>query len=407
MEASVIEDLLIEFQIWYDLDLKAKQKYQAKLAPDFRLIDFLQRDENALSTYLSLLLDPVGRHGQGDVYLAKFLALLPESSFQPATADHLSSHTEFRLPSNRRLDLYLRFRTGGLAIENKPWATDQKKQVYDYATYLDSQHLDERWTLIYLSNGEISEHSLPKHAPAHLADRVVSLDFFRLAGWLDECAVLTRAASVRLFVETVAQFIREQVNGEMQLDNGQELTELMLRNEKNLRGAFYISQHLHEVKRQLWRDFADHLRGELNALGAELVFDEELIDGAADNVIGVRLNPADRCGPSWAFNKRNHEGLYFGICAFSEADTKRIDSGKIKRAMDKLCDFPGRTTVWWPWWTFDSRAFTSHPVPSNWLNNADAWLGLQDKSHEGFAAIIIETVKRMQSDFDISLLQGR
>lgn len=407
MEASVIEDLLTEFQIWYDLDLKAKQKYQAQLAPDFRLIDFLQRDENALSAYLCLLLDPLGRHGQGDVYLTKFLGLFPEASYQPATADHLSSHTEFRLPSNRRLDLYLRFRTGGLAIENKPWAADQKEQVYDYATYLDSQHLDGRWTLIYLSNGEISEHSLPKHAPAHLADRVVSLDFFRLAGWLDECAVLTRAASVRLFVEAVAQFIREQINGEMQLDNGQELTELILRNERNLKGAFYISQHLHEIKRQLWRDFADHLRGELKVLGTELVFEEELIDGAAHAVIGVRLNPSDRCGLSWAFNKRNHEQLYFGIRVFSEADTKKIDSGKIKQAMDKFCDLPGRTTSWWPWWTFDSRAFTSHPVPSNWVNNPDAWLALQDNSHEGFAAIIIGTVKRMQSDFDISLLLGR
>lgn len=88
MEASVIEDLLTEFQIWYDLDLKAKQKYQAQLAPDFRLIDFLQRDENALSAYLSLLLDPLGRHGQGDVYLTKFLGLFPEARYQPATADH-------------------------------------------------------------------------------------------------------------------------------------------------------------------------------------------------------------------------------------------------------------------------------------------------------------------------------
>lgn len=407
MDASTVEDLLAEFQIWYELDRKAKQRYQAQLAPDFRLIKYLQRDENALSTYLSLLLDPHGQHGQGDLYLGKFLALLPEKTFQPTAADHLGSHTEFRLPSNRRLDVYLRFRTGGIAIENKPWAVDQEEQIHDYAKYLDSQYPEGNWILIYLSNGDISDHSLPKCSPVHLTDRVVSLDFFSLAGWLDECAVLTRAMSVRLFIETVAQFIREQINGDFQLDNGHELTELMLRNKKNLRGAFYIAQHLHEVKRKLWRNFADHLDSKLAALGAELVFEEELMDGTPHSVIGVRLSPTDRCGLSWAFNRRNHEELYFGIRVFSEDDTKKINSGKIRREMDNLCDVPGRTTSWWPWWTFDSRAFTSHPIPKNWANNPDAWLALQDRSDEGFATQIIEMVKCMQSNFDLSLLKGR
>ena len=407
MDANVVENLLAEFQVWYDLDLKAKQKYQAQLAPDFRLIDYLQRDENALSSYLGLLLDPRGRHGQGDLYLTRFLALFPDADYQPIAADNLNSYTEFRLPSSRRLDIYLRFGTGGVAIENKPWASDQKEQLYDYATYLDGQHPGGSWTLIYLSNGDISEHTLPKHAPSRLTDRIVGLDFFTLAGWLEECAVVTRAAAVRLFIETVAQFIRERINGELQLDSGQELTQLMLRNEKNLRGAFYISQHLHEVKRQLWRDFVDHLRGELKALGTDLVFDEELIDGGAHCVIAARFNPADICGPSWAFNKRNHEELYFGICAFSEAESKKMDAGKIKSAMDKFCGVSGRTTNWWPWWTFDPRAFSSHPVPSNWANNADAWLSLRDKSPEGFSVMVVQTIKRMQVEFDLRLLQSR
>lgn len=46
------EQLLGEFQLWNDLDSKAKRRYQAQLAPDFRLMMFLQRDENALSRYL-------------------------------------------------------------------------------------------------------------------------------------------------------------------------------------------------------------------------------------------------------------------------------------------------------------------------------------------------------------------
>ena len=122
---------------------------------------------------------------QGDLYLTRFLALFPDADYQPITADSLSTYTEFRLPSTRRLDVYLRFGTGGVAIENKPWASDQKEQLYDYATYLDGQHPGGCWTLIYLSNGDISEHTLPKRASSHLTDRIVGLDFFTLAGWLD------------------------------------------------------------------------------------------------------------------------------------------------------------------------------------------------------------------------------
>lgn len=58
MNIGAVEDLLNEFHLWYDVDQQAKRRYQAQLAPDFQLMAFLRSDENALSAYLSLLLDP-------------------------------------------------------------------------------------------------------------------------------------------------------------------------------------------------------------------------------------------------------------------------------------------------------------------------------------------------------------
>lgn len=204
----------------------------------------------------------------------------------------LGTHTEFRLPSHRRMDIYLQFRNGGLAIENKPWASDQKDQLLDYARYLKSQHTNDQWGLIYLCNGEINEHTLPMNTPTALTEKVTTLDFFQLARWLDDCALHTRAPAVRLFVEALAQFIREHINGELLVENGQELTALILRNEENVKAAFQISQQLHAAKRQIWEEFEVYVREALLRLGAELVFDEALIEGTPHSKIEFDSPPA-------------------------------------------------------------------------------------------------------------------
>lgn len=404
MDTSAAEHLLGEFQLWYELDCQAKHRNQAQLAPDFKLMAFLQRDENALSSYICMLLDPKGSHGQGNLYLTKFLALLPEMEFA-SPADLLGTFTEFRLPSHRRLDVYLRFRTGGLAIENKPWASDQKDQLLDYAKYLHSQHPKDRWRLVYLCNGEINDHTLPKDSPSALTDQVTTLDFFQLARWLEECALYTRAPAVRLFVEALTQFVREQINGEFLVENGQALTTLILRNEKNIRAAFQISQQLHAAKRQIWHDVQAYLSQALNDLGAELVFEEALVDGASHSKIGIRFTHDDLCGPSWAFNKYNHQDLYFGISAWRQADIAGIQAEAIREEMSTFCGMSSATpTGWWPWWTFDTRAFSAYPVHPSWDTEPDAWLALNDRGEHGFAAHIINTAIRFRRGFDLSLL---
>jgi hypothetical protein len=407
MDLSAAEHLLGEFQLWLELDRQAKQRNQRQLAPDFKLMAFLQRGENALSSYICILLDPKGTHGQGDLYLTKFLAFLPAMDFA-SSPELLGTYTEFRLPSHRRMDVYLRFRRGGLAIENKPWAGDQKEQLLDYAKYLQSQHPDAQWRLIYLCNGEISEHTLPKDAPPALTEQVTTLDFFQLTRWLEQCALHTRAPAVRLFVEALEQFVREQINGELLVENGQELTALILRNEKNIRAAFQISQQLHAAKRHMWYSLQEHLSRALADLGAELVFEEALVNGASHSKIGIRFSPEDICGPSWAFNKYNHQDLYFGISAWRQEDIAEIPAEAIREAMTAFCGMSSATpTGWWPWWTFDTRAFSSYPVHSNWDIEPDAWLALQDLGEHGFAAHIINAATRFKKEFDLTLLEPR
>ena len=43
---------------WNEVTILAKLRYQAELAPDFSLMDWLKNDELALSRYLRFLLSP-------------------------------------------------------------------------------------------------------------------------------------------------------------------------------------------------------------------------------------------------------------------------------------------------------------------------------------------------------------
>ncbi|KFJ91709.1 PD-(D/E)XK nuclease family protein [Pseudomonas aeruginosa] len=402
------EKLLLEFNAWYVSEQSARQRYQAQLAPEFSLLDYLRRDEMALSEYLAMLLDPHGAHGQRDLYLENLLRL-PDVQRLTGWLDIKASlrvDTEYRLPSGRRMDIYLHNDSCGLGIENKPWAVDQANQLHDYARYLHGQFPDGQWLLIYLCNGDISECSLPADTPEDLRRGVLVLDFYRLASWLEDSALHTQALPVRLFVEALAQFVREHINGEPSLDNGQDLTQLVLRTPENLKAAFSISQRLREVKRQLWRECLAHIQHELADLDVEMLWDDSLLEGRRYASLSFRFHSTDRYGLAWAFDRANHGALHFGICVWDEADTCREDALSINQAMSRFCQAEGRRSDWWPWWTYDTKAGMGQRLPSDWDLDPEAWLLLQERGETGFAAGVVRMVKRMREEFDLKLLRG-
>ncbi|MNL06015.1 hypothetical protein D3C87_1266360 [compost metagenome] len=404
MNKPAVESLLSEFHTWSALNERAQKRFQAQLAPHFRLLDFLRKDELALSQYLRMLLDPKGQHGQGALYLSRFVELLPEGLRPLAANDPLMLQTEFRLPTGRRLDIYLRSASGGLAIENKPWAADQEGQLKDYATYLDSQFRDGKWALIYLCNEEIGEYSLPGDTPEPLKQRTFPLTYYRLHAWLEDCALHTRALPVRLFVEAMAQFVREQINGELSLEDNPELTEMVLRTPQNLTAAFSIAQHLPQVKRQLWGDLIEHLKRELADINAEVTLDDELLDGMKHGGLYIRIHRNDRYHICWAFDKKNHMSLYCGIYAGDPANHGEAGHSKINQAMSDLFEIDGGQTPWWPWWTYNTQATMDQQFPENWEFDPNAWLRLQDLGPTGFAAGVIRMTRRIAAAFGPELL---
>ncbi len=402
MSKAEVEQLLQEFNTWFASEQKAQERYQAQLAPEFSLIDYLRNDEMALSKYLALLLNPLGTHGQGDLYLKRFLDV--PGMQKVADLIDLSSavqvDTEYYLPNGRRIDIYLRSNSGGLGVENKPWAADQANQLRDYAEYLHNQFSDGKWLLIYLCNDEVKEYSLPASTPPHLKDRVIWLSFFQLAEWLESCVPHTRALPVKVFVEALGRFVNERINGESMIDNRDELTALVLRNEANTRSAFLIAQQLREVKQRLLENFIEFLRKELADLkGVEIHLDPSLADGARRYAgFHIQFHPDDSYILRCDFERTNHGNFYYGIRLLNDTAPKKgwkQRNQEVRHAMNELFAFDGEYTDTFPWWTHDFRIGMGISVPSDWGMSPDAWLMLRDHDDMSFAAGLVKMARRL------------
>lgn len=129
-----------------------------QLARRFNVFDYLSTSEVGLSSIIADLLNPQARHGQGTLFLRTLLDELAEVSHRPRLDANFSKRitvvTERVITNSRRLDISVEIPGSNgaycLAIENKPYADDERNQVMDYLTFLQKEYSD-RFLLIYLS----------------------------------------------------------------------------------------------------------------------------------------------------------------------------------------------------------------------------------------------------------------
>ena len=129
-----------------------------QLARRFNVLDYLQTDELGLSRIIADLLDPQATHGQGAVFLQKLLLALKKSTpFDPGVdldCVQISVTLEQVITADHRIDIVVRIADSrsryALAIENKPYAGDQKHQVRNYLRFLRGEY-GQNFLLIYLS----------------------------------------------------------------------------------------------------------------------------------------------------------------------------------------------------------------------------------------------------------------
>ena len=236
-----------------------------------------------LSRIIADLLDPKASHGQGTLFLKTLLRLegLKNTRSLPKLdgSQKISVVLERRITAARRIDISIeiieiiagRKTCYCLAIENKPFAGDQKNQVKDYLTYLREEYF-ERFLLIYLSgSGEgppewsIHETELGKWKDCFAimpycggqeeqADR---FDDFRiprsLTDWFEECRKNCEVCRLRWFLLDAETFCRRTFGGQSMITSSERKAacDFVVSNPSNLETALAVYES--------WQDVIDHV----------------------------------------------------------------------------------------------------------------------------------------------------
>lgn len=211
---------------------KAKQQDLRERGELFNVFDAfrIKHDELAWSAFLETLLDPQGNHGCGDLFLKTF-------PFHPKEFDH-TKVTEITLEkgigeldknnyeSGGRIDIFVQDARGNtLIIENKIYASDQKKQQYRYW-----RHAKEKKDNI--TNFQIVYLTLNGHKPSLYSTEGKDKSLERnkeyvcmsykvdIINWLQNCLKTEKVTDKTNVTLIINQFIETilKLNSEMEME---------------------------------------------------------------------------------------------------------------------------------------------------------------------------------------------
>ena len=262
---------------------RLERELDRKLAHRFNVLDYLRDDELGLSRLLADLLDPLGKHGQGTLFLATYLEVVGAGSLPrwPDLDDcRIDVETERSIDDRRRIDISIDFQpkygeAHCLAIENKPYAGDQQNQIRDYLRFLRAKY-GNRFLLIYLSPaGEgPSEWSIGKREREDRKDHFAIMPYYRrepkdndeieqflvvrsLTDWFQECHRNCEVDRLRWFLRDAESFCKQTFGGVSMRSNGETtaIREFILSRSDVMETAAAVHRAWFEVRDRVGQEF--------------------------------------------------------------------------------------------------------------------------------------------------------
>ena len=204
---------------------RAQEKLDRIAATQFSVFEYFHERETDLSRIFADLLDPAGRHGQGDRFLRLFLDEIHRSLDETLRSDfpiygthQAKVYLEYHTDKMRSIDIVLEMPNNKwIGIENKPWAQDQKDQVKDYLEFLRKKVPQSGsgtpWMLYWSGNGK-PPTTLPddrdgqKHCVT-VPYRTTGNETPSLENWVCQCWEQCEAEQVRWFLKDLLGYIRK------------------------------------------------------------------------------------------------------------------------------------------------------------------------------------------------------
>ncbi len=345
-------------------------------APLFTPFAYVRSIENTISKIVADLLDPVGAHSQGPLFLKLFLGALGFQSFGDVSAQARVT-VESPTTDGRRIDILIQDRTWVIGIENKPWAKDGNLQVADYLQFVGNLGFSLA-CLIYLTHdGRLpSVASIDQRACRKALDcgQLKLKSYGDVLKWLDACHEACRAERVRGFLSDLRDYLREEVMNTRVREPGNPVVESLLADDtrKFLPVALQIAQQKDALRDALLARLSSALRERLphwEITGSPMT---------ADDGIALR-SPASE---GWFFCVELDTGVgkwCYGLKR-SEPDGRqsKVMSSLGTRLRQRFAGSEGPNDHWLMWLWFSDR--TAHDLASysQWEENVQPWIDMAD-----------------------------
>lgn len=321
----------------------------------------MESDENKMhSRFIETLLNPIGPHGLGSIFLEFFLAEINFSNYftDVNIVNTKVEHTIGKLnkdgmdPKGGRIDIFIWNTEKSISIENKIYASDQEEQIVRYAN-----HNKGRNKVLYLT---LDGKEPSKNSKGKLKSNLESddPDFYCISysatiiNWLYKCQ--KEASDLPIIRETIKQYIITIKRLTGQLTNqkmGKELHKLII---DNYEESIKISRNIENAKIEVINDFLNYLKSKLETnLGIEWVIDKQDV-----KIKDSRLIVRKEDWPEGVKIQLQPQNLYIkhitilGIIMKKEYQDKFIKSLGDEVFTQIKIDFPKGNTNWFLWKNF-------------------------------------------------------
>lgn len=267
----------------------------------FRVTKIERYEVNTHSAMIAELLNPNGSHGQGNIFLLKFLDCIEEylrkSEISKSTIDcsHVKVLKEksFNLGKDR-VDILLEFNNFTLLIENKIDAVDSKNQLKRYFDIGGKSK--KKFCLLYLTKygDSASEKS-------HCGVSYEKISYREdIAEWLGCC--IKEVALVPIVREAILQYlnlVRKITGISMTSEFKEEMVSLLLEG-NNLKNAQKIADSINNAKGNILYDFFEKV--------TSVILDKNSKYRVISN-IEVENNYTENKCIQWFSGKKKHRGI--------------------------------------------------------------------------------------------------
>jgi hypothetical protein len=356
--------------------------------PPFNPVDLLATRETAQSRIFGWMLDPRGTHGMGTRFLDGFLAMLDVSCSQPGRFRPQLEAAVAGGGQAGRVDILLTHPEWAIAVENKPTANFQPRQLERYAAAIRKLRRSSL-VVVLLGSGWSDEDVVDIRSKADTRCLMLGGE---VQAWVRQCATLAGEGPVGAFIAAFARFLRAKFGDGMD-DDMQNDVDIMLRSPESVMATLRILNAQDGFAAGMSRRFEAIVAARCAAHGLALrpVHDEyPVFSPHKDGMLRIDIGH-----PDYDFGLSPEQPMFeavcLGVCMRKAVPFGNRTYGALRATLsDRLgpSEGPGE---WWPWWVHLSEL---DPSGARTADATACWAWAMDESDDGLAAVLVERARQ-------------